>query len=70
MWFWRTAHAYIEIRNRKGLKKKNRALQVRVFHIIHANGGAAASAGRFEIIATRRGIETIATRHIQSKREI
>ena len=42
MWFWRTVHAYIEICNRKGLKKKHRALQVRVFHIIHANGGAAA----------------------------
>ena len=28
------------------------------------------SAGRFKIIATRRVIETIATRHIQSKREI
>jgi hypothetical protein len=28
------------------------------------------SAGRFEIIATRRGIENVATRHIQSKREI
>lgn len=42
MWFWRTVHAHIEICNRKGLKKKHRALQVRVFHIIHANGGAAA----------------------------
>ena len=42
MWFWRTVHAHIEICNRKGFKKKHRALQVRVFHIIHANGGAAA----------------------------
>ena len=28
------------------------------------------SAGRFEIIAARRGIENVATRHIQSKRGI